>query len=242
MEVTNNKKKIMKHKVGDVVKVKSLAWYEENKDGHGDIALRSSNTSKIIFNSIMANFCGKKVTIKKELCYKYLIEEDGHGWFFTDAMFEEPSRQLVITDEKAKELYKTASAEFKSVLEETFGKDFFVEDIRDKVKTIPDSIRIYRINHSDVAGITVYLSKGHTRYVRAFISALAIAEALNEGWEPDWNSSDAKYKIVSYRNNIQSTYDNSQNNGMIYFKSKELAEYFIKQFPDICKTLYGGTK
>ena len=34
-------------------------------------------------------------------------------------------KTLQLSEEKAKELYKTASPEFRAMLEETFGKDFF---------------------------------------------------------------------------------------------------------------------
>lgn len=231
----------MKYKVGDVVKVKSLKWYEENKDVRGDIYMRTSNHSKIIFNSIMANFCGKNVTIKNELGYKYSIEEDGHGWCFTDDMFEERIPKEVV--EEVKLVYKTASVEFKSVLEDTFGKELFVEDIRDKVKTVPDSIRAYRINHSDVGGTSIYLSKKHAEYIDAYVTALYVSDSLNEGWEPNWQDP-SEDKFVVYNNMGEYCVEslNSDRYLDICFKSESLAEYFIKQFPDICKILYGGTK
>ena len=229
----------MKYKVSDVVKIKSLKWYEENKDVRGDIYIRLSNHSKIIFNSIMANFCGKNVTIKNELGYKYLIEEDGHGWFFTDDMFEESIPKEVV--EEVKLVYKTASVEFKSVLEDTFGKEFFVEDIREKIKTVPDSIRTYRINHSDVGGTTIYLSKKHAEYIDAYVTALYVSDALNDFWSPDWNNMLEMKWSIGYNNmnkSFESVCNNAHNWGAICFKSKSLAEYFIKQFPDICKTIY----
>lgn len=49
------------------------------------------------------------------------------------------TKTLKLSDNKAKELYKTASSELKEILEETFGKEFFIpKKITDIIKTIED--------------------------------------------------------------------------------------------------------
>ena len=44
----------MKFKIGDKVKVKSLDWYNQNKDEYGDVW-----EGYTAFESIMSEYCGK---------------------------------------------------------------------------------------------------------------------------------------------------------------------------------------
>lgn len=74
----------MKHKVGDEVQVKSLDWYNTNKNKDGNVILKGPS-----FTEYMSEFCGQIVTIKEIKNNQYIIEEDDFGWDFTDEMFEE---------------------------------------------------------------------------------------------------------------------------------------------------------
>lgn len=49
----------MKYKVGDRVRIKSLDWYNTNKDKHGFVDFSTS-----VFVPGMSQFCGKIVTIE----------------------------------------------------------------------------------------------------------------------------------------------------------------------------------
>ena len=72
----------MKYKVGDKVRIKSLDWYNENKDEYGYIDCGSRE-----FFTKMSNWCGKIATIK-EICKTncYRLEEYDFDW--TDEMIE----------------------------------------------------------------------------------------------------------------------------------------------------------
>ena len=72
------------YKIGDQVKIKSLDWYNENKDEDGDVFCGEYD-----FVDNMTKFCGKVVTIQD--CYEhdcYTIKEDNEGFVFTGEMFE----------------------------------------------------------------------------------------------------------------------------------------------------------
>ena len=70
-----------KYKVGDRVIVKSLDWYNENKDSNGTVHVPCS------FVNDMSRFCGKVVTIRRAYDSFYSIEESfGYSW--SDEMFE----------------------------------------------------------------------------------------------------------------------------------------------------------
>lgn len=74
----------LKYKVGDRVRIKSLDWYNENKDKDGEVICGEYD-----FVVPMTKFCGKVVTIQS--CYTsdcYLIKEDNKCYAFTDEMIE----------------------------------------------------------------------------------------------------------------------------------------------------------
>lgn len=73
----------MRYKVNDKVKVKSLDWYNKNKNEDGDV-----DCGIHVFSRMMFGFCGKVVTIKKADSGIYDIMEDNGYFFWTDDMFE----------------------------------------------------------------------------------------------------------------------------------------------------------
>lgn len=72
----------MKYKVGDKVKVKSLDWYNANKNQTGQVQCLDE-----IFLEEMSKLCGRLVTIHSIAEHGYYINEDDYTW--TDDMFEE---------------------------------------------------------------------------------------------------------------------------------------------------------
>lgn len=96
----------MKYKVGDKVRVKSLDWYNTNKDEYGDIPLIMMSDSKYNFIDYMSGFCGKIVTINNVCENKgyYDITEDDSCWYWTDEMFEGLVVQTPITENKMVDL------------------------------------------------------------------------------------------------------------------------------------------
>ena len=76
----------MKYKKGDEVKVKSLDWYNANKNSEGAIIFEDFH----IFDETMSEFCGKVVTIDayNPRGNSYEIKEDGKVNYWIDDMFE----------------------------------------------------------------------------------------------------------------------------------------------------------
>ena len=74
----------MKYKVNDLVRIKSLDWYNKNKNKTGDVPCGEYD-----FVSDMSVFCGKILTIDVDFGNKtYLMKEDNNGFIFTDEMIE----------------------------------------------------------------------------------------------------------------------------------------------------------
>ena len=76
----------MKYKVGDKVRIKSIDWYNKNKNEKGYIYFNNNS-----FVSDMSEFCGKIATIIKK-CDKYYkldIDKNKGSWSWTDDMLED---------------------------------------------------------------------------------------------------------------------------------------------------------
>lgn len=90
---------------------------------------------------------------------------------------------LEISEKTARRLYKDSSNEFKTTLEETFGKDFFSGKVTDRVKTYEDACvetGEIPINEADL------LKAGFTSDEIVYRKIKTITKALNEGWIADW--------------------------------------------------------
>lgn len=69
-----------KYKVGDKVVVKSLEWYNDNKDCDGVVRVPCS------FVREMSEYCGRVFTIRRVNLNSYYLEEVDYTW--SDEMFE----------------------------------------------------------------------------------------------------------------------------------------------------------
>lgn len=73
----------MEYKIGDKVKIKSLDWYNQNKDENGFV-----HCGDRVFDNYMSVFCGSVVTICGVGIYGYGIQEDMHCRTWAEDMFE----------------------------------------------------------------------------------------------------------------------------------------------------------
>lgn len=82
----------MKYKVGDKVRIKSLEWYEANKDEQGKILCIAPSGRKCYFSPELSSLCGKEVVIKdifNQLDAGFYFIQGFEGYAMTDDMFEE---------------------------------------------------------------------------------------------------------------------------------------------------------
>ena len=90
----------MKYNVGDKVRIKSIDWYNKNKDSNGNVVFSSKvfhfcwcENVRTVFTKDMAKFCGKVVTIETVWTANYSIVEGTYREgisidYFTDEMIE----------------------------------------------------------------------------------------------------------------------------------------------------------
>ena len=153
-------------------------------------------------------------------------------------------KTLQISEQKARELYKSGSGELISILEKSFGKDFFSQKITDRVKTYEDACRELSMNPLDENKL---MKLGLTKHDIAYQKLVTIAKSLNEGWVPDvcdnsvyrwypWfvtNGSPSSFAF--YASVYDSAIADAGSGSRLCFKNKELSEYCGKQFIELWK-------
>lgn len=150
-------------------------------------------------------------------------------------------KTLQIEESTAKKLYKTAAPEFKTLLEENFGKAFFSQKITDRIKTWGDiEIELELDTNEEIP--YKYPKSKRQRSINAFFKIQKISEVLNEGWVPNFNNS-KEYKYYSYfvktpsgwvvAGDYCSCFCSATVGFGCFFKSSEIALYAANQFKDI---------
>lgn len=152
-------------------------------------------------------------------------------------------KNLNITDEAVKQAFKNAGKDGKQVLNDLFGKQVSLYDnITERVKSFEDACQVLGIstNVPDVKG----LPRKHQKAIVANYKLIIIAEALNEGWKPNWQDSD-EYKYYPWfymtnpagvgfsLTNVTATYAAAAVSSRLCFRNSELAIYFGQQFTDL---------
>lgn len=151
---------------------------------------------------------------------------------------------LQIKKEDAVKAHENAKSPGKKLLEDLFGKKTFKGEVTDRVKTFKDVLDETGKNPFDFDEECEGLSKDEIAYKKLKL----IAQALNEGWKPDWGNWDEwkYYPYFTFENGSDSSsgfgysYDDWTNSrtytcigARLCFKTSELAEYAGKQFEGI---------
>lgn len=152
-------------------------------------------------------------------------------------------RTLQIKQDSLLVAFRNAGKEGKQVLSDLFGKQVALYDnITDRVKSFEDACQVLGIstNVPEVKG----LPRKHQKAIIANYKLIVIAEALNEGWKPNWQDSD-EYKYYpwfdmsnpagvgdSHTHNTAST-TNANFGSRLCLKNRELAIYFGQTFTDL---------
>jgi hypothetical protein len=78
---------IMNYKIGDKVKIKSLEWYNTNKDEEGNIIFEK-NGYYVYFSKYDVEYCGKVMTISDISNNCYIFKEAQMPYLYCDEMIE----------------------------------------------------------------------------------------------------------------------------------------------------------
>ena len=249
----------MKYKVGDKVRIKSLDWYNENKDEYGYVDCGSRE-----FFIKMSLWCGKIATIK-EICRTncYHLEEYDFDW--TDEMIEckvEEKQELllglVLVANKGQELIPHKDYEIK----QDGNKFYLVKKKKEYPKTYDECCKILGLNdlinmhlsfmneNTKIIASTNYHTK--TLILLNCLTKLRICRdaywkiageemGLDKPWEPDNDySSPPKYIINCYFGDIIKEKYCGQYNRLLSFPTEEMRDAFYDAFKGLieeCKEL-----
>lgn len=244
----------MKYKIGDKVRIKSINWYNINKQKHGEIEFVDNDTA---FIEPMSQYCGKLATITKINNLTYSIDIDNNKFFWTDEMFEDEDIITIDTSirpilfelslEKAKEWYKKGG-ELKEIALQAYSEDELYDSLP---KTWEECInRLENCEYIDtysnikiISGridvhenlLSMYkdcLPSGMGKAILALDQLLVCREVYRQGWKPNWTDNTYKYCIY-YEENEITIRCNKRVSIMLSFKTKEIAKEFLENFRDL---------
>lgn len=165
--------------------------------------------------------------------------------------------------------YNKGSEETKQTLKHLFPNMDFNSDVRDRIKTWEDVCDELQISSDWEEGVTDAIASfgfnnGEMKCALAHMKILAIAKALNEGWEltKEAEENNEGYGIYwmrrdGVRGDADFQFGSSCAPGYVgaghvfgdsvwdvvprlSFKTRELAEYAVTQFPDIWREYYNN--
>ncbi len=108
-----------------------------------------------------------------------------------------------------------------------------------KIKTFEGACKALKLNPKTVLPDVNGMPEHHQKSIISHAKLVIIAEALNEGWKPDWKNSD-EWKYYPWFRMFSGSglaylvcdhlYSGSAVGSRLCFKTSELAEYAGKQF------------
>lgn len=254
----------MKYKVGDKVKVKSLEWYNENKNNHG----RIYTSNNVIFQPNMSEFCGSILTIKNINIdmSTYVVEENSYHW--TDEMFEGLAKEWIYDEDDIGPLHEVCQSKLSAVI---IDSDVFkdeVELILNDYKVVTHGDKTYAVKKKpkypknyeeccEVLGMTYdypdirMVSIDECSFYSNFIRLIRCRDAywkiageqmgLGKSWEPEYISlvNNEYFTIHTFNNEIIKS-GTSHRNAILAFPTEEMRDKFFENFKELierCKKL-----
>lgn len=115
------------------------------------------------------------------------------------------------------------------------------------IKTFLEACKKLKFDPKKVVPNVASLPKKHQKAQVAYAKLLVIAEALNEGWEPNWDdSNEYKYWPWFYMNKPGFRFDDSHDawsaagttgGSRLCFRTRELSDYAAKTFLSLWKDM-----
>ena len=253
----------MKYNVGDRVRIKSIDWYNKNKDEDGNIVFSSQVTHfswrenvRTLFTKDMSKFCGTVVTIETVWTVNYSIVEGTHRYYFTDEMIEGLEEEETNDCEKCGLTRNSTRCLF---------MDNCPHNKQKNIIEIPEGYVLKDENGNVINATKIVLEKKKKEYPKTFEECVRVLEGENRmsleqmntfrklidarnaywkiageemglktPWEPDWTYNGAtKYCIGVSENEIQN-FSSGVAQYILAFPTEEMRDTFKKNFdPDI---------
>lgn len=253
----------MKYNVGDRVLIKSIDWYNENKDDDGIVYL-----STHVFIPEMVEHCGTVVTIKdvfEDIDDNVVYYMEEIVWDWTDEMIEglaeeefdlipkfgeysdnEPLDIPTMTTDFVKEHGLPCPEGY--IFKDENGNEILTSKIilekkkKEYPKTYEECVEI--LGHK--ADIT---HRGYKRDVLYSLQKLLVCRdaywqiageemGLSGSWKPDFASCKSKYAITYYNNVVSRYSEVDYDSTILVFPTEEMRDAFYENFKkeiEICK-------
>lgn len=240
----------MKYKVGDRVRIKSIDWYNENKDEHGDIDISHDFT----FYADRSKYCGRVFTIDEVFDNCYTVKEDNHEYYWADEMIEglvqDENNHLT---ETVVDTVRESNDRYRIVIDPRFdievdeGEYYAVRRKKEYPKTYEECLPVLEI-YNRFPDVEVYNAKpSECKLFESFIRLKRCRDAywkivgdemgLGKPWVPDWNDTSIKYCLERDFDAIDKNVSNHKGRTFA-FPTPEMRDTFKENFyPDleICK-------
>lgn len=102
-------------------------------------------------------------------------------------------KELKISVENARAAYDNTDANGRELLEHLLGKEIFAQDIKDRVKTFTDALRVLGTPEELISDDFFKEQEKLGEDVVAMLKLRVIAEALNEGWRPKFDGDECRF-------------------------------------------------
>ncbi len=213
----------MKYKVGDKVRIKSLDWYNTNKNSYGVVEVPKN------FISEMSEYCSKDAIIVRVYDDHYCINIDNSGYVWTDEMFEDMEVHKIVIPEgweidKVKNgeiILKEAKKELPKTWEECL--EALGYDINNTGYIIKRNKTFEGIKNS-------FIPDDLVKPILTLIQLLVCREVYRQGWEPDWSDSNKGKYVIHHDCSTSTVYSISK---LLSFQSVEVRDKFLENFRDL---------
>jgi len=164
-------------------------------------------------------------------------------------IYQPMEKNIVISLEKAKEIYPNADQAVKTLLEETFGKELLMKVYR--WEDLENIDGYYIFGNSQISKKFNYDTKHPNRnvfkYKKQANSAVAMAQLsqllfeFNKGWQPNWNNYKTEYYVLRCYRETRISVDSSYSyKEFLVFPSYEKAEEFQVLHEELIKEYFEG--
>ena len=247
----------MKYKVGDKVRIKSIDWYNKNKDEYGNIDISHDFT----FYADRSKHCGKVFTIDVVFDNCYTVKEDNHEYYWSDEMIEGLVEEESLTPPLKHPEDSALAMLFHKTLILPEGYQFVDENgnvINATKIVLEKKKKEYPKTYEECCKVMNYccnpLSVKTTHkeeLIRRFQFLLLYRDAywkiagedmgLGKPWEPNLlNDNQDKFVLANWDNNIDKHDYSTNKNYILTFPTEEMRDAFYENFKEeieMCKEL-----
>ena len=148
-------------------------------------------------------------------------------------------KPLELDENTARRLYPTASPEFKELLEQNFGIDFFKQKITDRIKGYLDVLDIWNVSASDDDVKVKGFNEEENKLIKNLIKKIRTVKVYNEGKVPKRGDRryypyyDVSSGFVFYSSSYGVSLASTSSASRLAFINEELTRDYAKKFSDI---------